>query len=429
MKRAPKPAQALLSALTNLLWVHAPLKARRLSSTLGEALLDGYALVALGPAAGALSVAVFIAGLWTGATHRGPWGFETVFTQSLSFMIAAAAIGAFSAHLGAMLVLGFALGDFFLAHPSWQFRGALSTYLLSVRVPLLIQYSLLALLAVQTPIVVKGLVSQLVPKEARGRFARYALATVAVPVALAGTALLTSAFTYFWTQAAPLLIRPVFTGIPANGSPPVSAMVILQSPRAGLIVQAAVTAAILRIAWQALTALWPPFRARLERHEAHFQAARPSEPLHTRLTRWPAVLLVSAWSTVMLAGMLHNNRRHWVTLFLLFFVTQVIRSGLVPNPLGPWAAAMERVWVPLRVGIVFLITTGVSATVLANPALGLVLLGPPAGNTFQPLVTLTAVGALIAFVFLPGASAPRPRERAAEAPAPVRQALPVGQPA
>ena len=379
-----------LPAPVRFWWIRLPLAAHRISAGLAETLLDGYYLVAWPLMTAIAPPLVLITGLLIGAWHPG---FGEVFTQSMLVMVVAAAIGILSAQSGLLFVTGFALGDFFLWHGYWvcpprtmwlaQLCGDPRwEQVVRSRVPLLIVYGVIALLAVGIPIATKGLLAQFPPP-------RFATPSVWFAIMMAGHAVLTGALVYLWAQAVPLLIRPVFTW--RGDNPPEAAVSPLQDRVAPLVV-AAVIASLARMTLQRATVVSPRSTARLNAWEANLAwaaAARPSPPL-----RPPAAVQVAAtaaWSTLLLAGVLEG----WAEAALLaglLLVLQAARARLIPVPLGAWPQVAYRVPHLIR------LVAGTAVTVL----LARMVLPGGLGESFRPLLHLLMAGLIVAFLFSPG---------------------------
>ncbi|HEV2071519.1 MAG TPA: hypothetical protein VGR26_17155, partial [Acidimicrobiales bacterium] len=204
------------AVLPTLWWVGLPLVFRRLSASLFAYLLDGVWIFAFRPLAAVATPVAAVAGVVVGTTTAGysVAPFESVLLVSLIVVV-----GTFSAHLGLALVTGLAVGDFFLAGRDWTIEptssfgfpagspGLLDEGLVGAlareRLPLLIGYALLAVVAVGIPALVKGLLAQLPVPD------RWPTG-VQVGLSVAAHAGLTSFFVDFWVIATPVLIRPMW---------------------------------------------------------------------------------------------------------------------------------------------------------------------------------------------------------------------------
>ena len=94
-------------------WGRTPAALSRLSPALGLAVSDGIHVAAWPYVADWGPPACFAVGFLAGWIHPG---LDVLWSQSLLLMGLVAAVGTLSGALGAWLVAGFAVGDFFLAH-------------------------------------------------------------------------------------------------------------------------------------------------------------------------------------------------------------------------------------------------------------------------------------------------------------------------
>ena len=373
--------------LTELWWIRLPQAARRVAVRPVLVLVDGLFIAVWPRVAALLSPLALILGLLFGALHPG---FGEVFSQSWPVLILAVLLGVFSGHLGALFLVGFAFGDFFLFHREWAFRGSLISNLFNIRVPLLIEYGLLAFMTTGIALATKSLLAQLRPPQSLPRQARILLA-------IAGHFGLTLLFVYLWMQVVPILIRPVFTW--PGGSPPVDAMEILQQQGWPLLVIAGM-ASLGRMGLQQMVARNAAWSAKLDRREAQLNETTPLVPLTATVPLAARVALTSIWSTLMLAGMFEA---WWDGLILLVVITilQLARARvLAPRALLPWARQIERIPLPLRLAIGILVTSFVARIALA-PALA-------GTNSFRPILLLTVFALLVFYLLDPLRDEARP---------------------
>jgi hypothetical protein len=300
-------------------------------------------------------------------------------------------VGVMSANLGAMLLVGFALGDFLLAHPDWSHLGGLVSHLWRVRVPLLIKYNLLGLLVVGIPLFTKALLAPLAPPAGRNR-------QVSFGIALLGHLLLTAVLVYFWAQTVPILIRPVFTWV--GGLPSPAAIVPLQQ-RWRAVVVAAALASLARMVLQGRTVFRSEPGAQVYALQTQITSAAPVTPATQRLPPWARVSAHTLWSTVLLSGMFKS----WLDALLLgalIWVIQAARAGIVSVPLGPWPALVERVPLLFRLVLGFVILYLSSEAILPQQ------IRPT--DSFRLFVVLTGVGMVILYLLAPGVPAAQPRK-------------------
>lgn len=370
----------LAETLTNAWWVRLPQAVRRVALRPVLALVDGFFLTAWPRVAAALSTLSLLLGLLFGALHPG---FDEVFSESWPVLILAVFLGVFSAHLGALFLAGFALGDFFLFHTAWAHRGSLLSGLINVRIPLLIEYALLAFMTTGIALATKSLLGQLRPPRRLPRQTHTLLA-------FGGHLGLTLLFVYLWMQVVPILVRPVFTW--PGGSPSVAAMQILQQRGWPLLLVAAL-ASVGRMALLQRVHGQAALRARVDARERQLNQTPPLTPFTARLPLSVRVALTSIWSTLMLAGMLEA---WWDGLILLVVITtlQLARARIVvPPAITAWARQIGRVPLPIRLAAGILITSLVARIALA-PALAIT-------NTFRPILLLTLFALFVFYLLDP----------------------------
>jgi hypothetical protein len=369
----------LQERLRDLWWIRVPLAVRRLGARPLLVLVDGLAVAVWPRVAAFLSPLVLFLGLLLGGLHPG---FDQVFSQSWIVLLPAVLLGVFSGHLGAFFLVGYAFGDFFLWHTEWTFRGSFLQNLLRVRIPLLIQYGLLAFMTTGVPLATKTLLVQLRPPSTLPRPVRRALA-------VAGHLVLTLLLVYLWIQIVPILIRPVFTW--TGGGPPVDAMEILQQRSWPLLLVAGV-ASLARMGLQTVVAAGAEERAALEALEERLQAAPPVTAVAARLPLPVLMAGTAVWSTLMLAGMLEA---WWDGLLLGAVIVglQVARAGIIGAPLRPWAQFVSRIPVPLRLAAGIVVVA-----VLSRVALGTLMART---NSFRPILLVTILALLVFYLLDP----------------------------
>ncbi len=331
-----------LHGVTHFWWVRVPQAARRVSSTLAAALVDGHYIAAyLRRSLFAAPLTLFV-GLLAGWLHPD---FEFVAIEALVLISVLAALSTLSGHLGALFLIGFALGDFVLAsHDEFYVRGFVSN-LLYVRLPLLIQYALFGLLLVTIPLLTKAMVAQLLPSRRVGR-------QVHILIGMLGHALITFVLVYLWTQAMPLLIQPIFTW---PGSYVRRETIEPLLSNGYLAAGAALIASATRMVLQYRAATLPQLAARMDQLEQHVSAVEPMGTSERRVPRLPLVLGRTLWSSLLLAGLFQS----WFTAIIaipVIFVLQATRAELVPA----WSRSVQRIPLALRViggGILLVLLT------------------------------------------------------------------------
>jgi hypothetical protein len=388
-------ADAALNPAERALWVRLPAAAARVSSGLAETMLDGSGALAI-PALAMLVVPLAAAaGFAVGALHLT---FETAFTESVLLMAAFAAVGIFSAHAGMWLLIAFAIGDFVLFHADWSTtpgafgfgeQGTLLTHLAEVRVPLVIEYGVLSLLVVGIPLSVKGLLGRL-------RFPGRLGPDGQLRLALAAGGALTAALVFLWTQAAALLIRPLFT---FTGSSPTDAAIVPLQRDGLVVVIVATVVALVRVAIQQRGVPPGPAAARMDRLEAELAARRMrGRPLLARVPVTIRAVARAGWATLLLSG-LYFEWADALIMGLILLGFTLARAGVVRLPLGRWPEIAAQLPVLLRLGLAFAIVF-----LIGNLTIDLIT----GSETFRPLVVITGVSLAVFFLLIPPAPPRRP---------------------
>jgi hypothetical protein len=378
--RAPRRP---LSWLADLWWLRLPAATRRKSESLFAIFVDGYYLVAWPAAAALAPVLLLLSGLVMGWQQAG---FESAFSESMLLMMVIAIVGVLSANLGLYFTLGFALGHFLLWHDASVDEFA------RTKVPLLIEYGLIFLLAVGVPMATKSLLSQFTPPRVRGRM-------VLLGVAVAGHAAVTGVLVYLWAQCVPILIRPVFTW--QHEQPPTEAISPLQTDDYQLTA-VAVGASFVRMGLQGATTFRPAARARVDAWRQRLSRDADSRDVHFRGSSLAAAVAVSAVSTFMLAGMF-STWTEAVLLALLFLLIHAARARIVPVPLGRWPNVVYSLPMLFRLLVGTAVTIYLAQSMLPSEM--------EQTNSFRPLLVLLAIGLVVAFFLNPGLPANRPAER------------------
>lgn len=359
---------------------------------------------------------VFMFGFLQGASH---WDFgiqdnyagTETFTGSLPLLLIAASIGAFSAQLGLLLVLGYGLGDFFIAGPQvTAYFGSLSndafTKFIFLRVPLLVTYVLFFLLTVMPTLTAKFLLLGLRPL-----LKSQQILVVSLRVTL--QAFLQGAVVYAWTLAVPLYIRVLWGW--TDSSPPISATYYPQSLKS-LIIGAAVIASLMRgiIAYRAEKV--PQVAQRLGRLMLGLRRADIRPAFTRRLPLSVRALLLAGGMTLLFSGFIGSTAEVAV-VYVFLALTLLARMVWLPQQ-AFWSA-----WTKLvtRVPLLIRLTMGVIVSYLLGQLLISALSDQPtlsntSSGTFLWLLTGICLSLLVFIVLVPQV-APSP----ARPPAPGRQ--------
>lgn len=308
---------------------------------------------------------------------------EVVYTQSLLLVAVAVVVAGFGGQLGGQFLLGYVISDLVRGSDLEYYldRGLLYGFL-RVRVPQILSYIWLGTLTVTAPFLAVGL-RRITLRSLPERVA----ANVWVRGALQG--FLYGALVYAWSQAIPLLIRPIFVW--TRGVPPVSAAYYMQAYE-HLLVTLGVASGMVR--------------AYLEHRVA--QVSRIGDSSTAVLwpvppwAKWPPVVQIvagGALSVFLLAGMILS---WWEALLflVLFSGFQWVRSALqLP---GPWRSVIERVPLVLRLGAALWLGGYLSKWALSDSWYRT--------NTFQPVMIGVVVSLVVFYLLVPDLSATRGRE-------------------
>lgn len=392
-----------LDGATRFWWVRVPLEARRLSVGWFMTMSDGWQLVAIPPLSAWLSLASLGLGLFFGATH---FTFADVFTESALFILIAVALGLSGAQLGVLLTIGFGIGDFFIAHPDWASGGELTFgevgligHIWGVRIPLIIQYGLLALVTTTVPAAIKSLLGQL-------RFAARLPPTMAFWLMVGLHALLAFVLVYFWTQAVAVLIVPVYSwGSGFSAADP--STINLQTSGLGFSLIAAL-AAVGRFILQARAVTEDgPATQRVAAIATQMNAAQPVQPLADRVPILVRIAARTLWAVLLLAGLM-TDVIDAVILGGIVAVLQLIRAGFISVPLGRWPQRAQRIPLLLRLAAGFALIWFISLQLegfLIDTA-----------QDFRPLALLTGLSMVVFLLLVPPVPSRGPEPAAEGAP-------------
>lgn len=403
----PASTQLFPASWLELWWVRIPAFLRHYSLLLSKTWQDGLYLTIQPPIAVALPPIAFLLGLTEGISH---WNFligdsiiggakPVTFTELLVFMIFTAAFGALSANAGLLIVLGYAAGDFLIAGPQLSVYtdnvfGSFFTSLIYLRIPMLVSYILLFLLAVTptlaTRSVLRGLHSRLKP---RGR--------VSVILQICVRAITQGAFVYLWTLSAPIMIRVLWSWV--NSSPPLSAAYFLQE-LGGLVTGAAIMAALVRGMLTPVAYRDKAVIQRTKRLAAHSQAADRQQAFTRRIPVSIYLALGAAVSTLLISGII-GNFLEGLVVFGFITTLLILRRRVLPR-LALWQVYVKQLnSIPLllRLGLGAIIIYYLTHWILDNTFYLPVLINTPSGS-FQWLLVSLCSSLLIMTLLLPGAA-------------------------
>lgn len=358
--------------LINFWWRDLPVAASRVSGFLSVILADGIYLTHWSKVAAYAPVVSLVLGLLIGWFHFAP---GQTFTFSIGVMALLMTISSFGTGLGSYLLVGYAFGDFFLfQHP--KIGNIFQTFFV-VQIPLLLSYALLSILLISIPLTSQGLRLQTVPR-------LKTLGTIGLVTEGLLQAVIQSTLVFVWTQAVPILIRPVYTwqGI----TPPVEAIQPLQYNGQMLALLAGILGAV-RIFLEFKSSSDSQVKERGEKlREVLLSRKMPNNSLPPVI----GVFIKAICSTAMLSGMLSN----WFEAIILgLSITGVmLLRDSTPKKLMGWANIVCRCPILLRL---------IAATWLSYFLASMIIELMWGGDSFISIVISTMVGIMIFALLMP----------------------------
>ncbi len=372
-----------IERLTDFFWLTLPWRIRRLSSSAVFALVDGAYVMSWPKLAAFGSVAAVLGGFCIGWLHPG---FTIVFSESLVVMIVVAVLGTLGAHFGLLFVFGYAAGDLLLGGlDRYSLHGVgPASWAMRIFAPQLIEYTLLAFLAVSIPLLVKYLLASW-PWGARlSRGSMLALAMV-------GHVILTVGLVYFWAQVVPVMARPLFTW---RGVLPTTDMAIVLQKNVQPLLWAVAIASLVRMFAQAVVAARTDNEARVNVWQKKLLSVPPvTSFVQEKLPAW-AVSVLKIMSTLFLLSGVFQSWTEVVGIGVVIALIYAAQDGLIPVPLGKWRQIVYRVPLLVRLiggGIIVYLVSGWVLAVQSSPSQG-----------FRPTVIAIGVSFLIMYLLSPG---------------------------
>lgn len=373
-------------------WNHLPRSVSRFSTMLAVILTDGFYLTAWRKVSAFAPPLSLLLGFLIGWLHFAP---GNTFTFSIWVMALMLAISSFAAGLGAWLWLGYALGDFIL-FPHLQNSDWLNLNAwIYVRIPLILSYILLGILLVSIPLTSKGLRRLTLPgleeKLPELTLTQRRIMTGIAAVIQAG---LMAALVYVWTQAAPTLIRPVYTW--QGNQPPVAAIQPLQVNSQILVVVAAILGVIrIVIEYQSLNN--PSVKKRASVLQQVLTERASSRPFPV----WIAVPIKAAFSTFMLSGIL-TGWQDAIIVGVLLLLAMLLRESVLIRLDTRWINQICRVPLLLRIVVAFAINYFL--------AVKIVEVMWNSTSTFLPIVISTILSFVVFALLIPNAGSQRQKK-------------------
>jgi hypothetical protein len=380
-------------ALAASMWARWPRALIRRFPGLAGTAGDGHFLTGLPPLAVLAPPVAFFGGLLIGAKQLG---YDQVYTESIPLMIAFITLGVFSSQLGGLAVIGFGLGELFLADRApivgkgggflpldAPFTTGFTGTVAREWIPLFITYLLLATAVVVLPRTARLLVASL------GRL-KFVPAALAWPLAsgLYVTVVWISVRT--WAAAAPILVRPRYTWL---GSFPTIATIEPLQTRASELVAAGVMAAIVRQVVVGATLVPSGLQRRIrwvERAGFEDGPVAPRRPPSAG-RRLITDVIAAGVATLALAGVFEHTWV-WVASFSTMLAVRVLRSGLVAARLvDGWKRVADKVPAVVRLGGLWLLARVVTDA-LSNGTIG----------SYTGVAMFVLGGAVVVFLVFPG---------------------------
>ncbi len=372
----------LFDDLARLWWVRVPALLGRISGLLTSLASDGAYLRAWPAAAALAPIGCLLFGLLAGWTHFSGSYIALSYTNSLALMALLTVFSGLGGGLGFWLLAGYIVGDFLLFGHG-EYMGAPSAQIMA-RLALPIAYLLLGKLLILAPVVSRGLRLQLL-----ARLKLTGTLGTAAHAAVQGG--LQAGLVWVWVQAAPTLIRPIYTW---RGSSPTSEAMAPLQQSGMLLVALALLMGIGRVVIERLPAAQRAAAAARRDLQQMMAGKRALQPL--RLPVWLAAALRSAFATYLLAGLVVTFLEG-VLFFGLTLAGQLLR-GFVATRLPQLSQLMARVPIVLR-----LVAGGLVSFVLAS------LLVPLVWNstqTFFPIMIPTATSMVVFALLMPATPPP-----------------------
>jgi hypothetical protein len=382
-------------------WTEIPGRLHRYSRFASAISSDGIYLSAWPRTSAIVMVATVLFGLFEGATHWSPVVIDSTrlstsipavsFMQMMPLLFVTAFIGALSANLGLMMVVGFAAGDYLIAGPALTLDPwAPIPDFFRLRVPQLYSYGIFVALAVLTTIFAFALLNASIPRfRTKGR--------LWIVLRIAAAAVLQGLLVYLWILIAPTTLRVTWAW--AHRIPPIA----VSDYKRMLIPWLPATAAIGTLLRAVLVYM---ARSKPSRNEALSKLSRrlwqsdQDVAVTRKMPLWLRSLLAALIVTLLLAGMIGN---WWLVALVLLASAGIclLRNCLLPELRWwkKWSALMNRVPIALRVAIAYLTAYFLTSFLLRLP--GWTLRENNVPGDFRVILGCIGIGLLVAVVLVP----------------------------
>jgi hypothetical protein len=388
-----KQSETSITRFVDFWWIQIPGKLRAYSKTLWAVWSDGVYLTAWPRMAAILVFAVFAFGFFEGGTHWSMLslngyglasGFHSAsFAQMLPLMTLAVLLGSFSANLGLMLVIGFALGDFFwsgVPFSPWERNLALPPTLYG-RVPQLAAYLVFFFLAAWPITANKFLVAA-----AHRRFRESEVWKTVFMVIVQGL------FIYEWTYFAPMGVKQQWDCCMQTS--PLDVRYFHQTTLPWLLAAAFVGVVARRVLINVAEKSDPNVISRLD------AACDPAWAYISRMPGWLHAIIGAVIMTLLFLGFAVSLPRVIMT-FAAVLVLMLLRTSVLAGTSlwRGWTTRLARYPAVIRLGLATVATYLASRLVLTVPGWGAIERSTR-GN-FAPELVSVLIGLLIVLVLLP----------------------------
>ncbi len=417
-----KQSETSITRFVDFWWIQIPGKLRAYSKTLWAVWSDGVYLTAWPRMAAILVFAVFAFGFFEGGTHWSMLslngyglasGFHSAsFAQMLPLMALAVLLGSLSANLGLMLVIGFALGDFFwsgVPFSPWERNLALPPTLYG-RIPQLAAYLVFFFLAAWPITANKFLVAA-----AHRRFRESELRKTVLMVVVQAL------FIYEWTYFAAMGVKQQWDCCMQTS--PLDVRYFHQTTLPWLVAAAVVGVVARRVLINVAEKSDPNVISRLD------AVCDPAWASISRMPGWLHAIIGAIIMTLLFLGFAVSLPRVIMT-FAAVLALMLLRTSVLSGTSlwRRWSTRLARYPAVIRLGLATVATYLVSRLVLTVPGWGAI--ERTARGNFAPELVSVLIGLWVVLVLLPnGTLAPEEEELATDSrpsrvpiPSPVIQA-------
>lgn len=355
-------------------WITLPLFIKkRVSGILGLALMDGLYLTAFTKRTLLIPPVLFALSFCVGAWHLSFQG-EEIYSASLLVMALWIFLGSWSAAFGFWLWLGYAIGDLLL-HPHSSSQNQ-PLYFLARTIPIALLFVLLVTIPIACKVLSIKSLSKTPDNSVRRRLLYAGFYSLSFGVLI-----------YCWTQAVPILLRPVYTWQYAQ--PTIAVVQPLQTYGVHLAVFATCLA-LLRMAIERRVASHGKLDA-LHRELSQISQSGNSKRKTPALIRWLKTLSAILIYTFLFSGFLETwtDRIAFAISLLGVFI---LRARLTGN--NSWTRAVTKIPALIRVVMAQMIISLLAYGIISY-------FWKRGGNAFNPVYYSVIISFLIQIILFP----------------------------